>query len=153
MPEKSDLPQGTLDLLILKVVRLARFMDMPLRNVCSRSRKMWSRFLKDRSTPLFIGWSTADSWPPTGRKLKPDARRSSIALRAKAGHNWRRKPRAGSDWPKPLALSWRWRKEGRNEDARNGLVAASVSANANGRTTRQGAAIPPRPTRSRAGRA
>ena len=40
MTEKSDIPQGALDLLILKIVASARSTDTRLRNDCNRSHAM-----------------------------------------------------------------------------------------------------------------
>jgi len=45
MTAKSHLPQGPLDLLILKVVALGPVHGYAWRNACSRCRAMWSGFL------------------------------------------------------------------------------------------------------------
>ena len=79
MPEKSDLPQGTLDLLILKVVALGPSTAMRSRSACNRSRAMSSRCRKGRCTPPCTAWKIAACSLPIGKRPRPGARRSFIA--------------------------------------------------------------------------
>src|SRR5215472_17221811 len=77
MNPKSDLPQGTLDLLVLKIVALGRFTVTRLPNGCSRFPATWCRFRKVRCTRRCIAWRIAAVWQPNGMLLKPAEKPSS----------------------------------------------------------------------------
>ena len=79
MTTKSDLPQGTLDLLILKVVALGPVHGYAIAQRLQQVLATSSRFRKARSTRPCIGWRIAACLRPTGRTQRPAARPSSIA--------------------------------------------------------------------------
>ena len=72
---KSGLPQGTLDLLILKTVALG-----PVHGYAIAQRlQQISRYLEDLFTRPYTGWRIASSWWQSGDKPKLAAKPSSIA--------------------------------------------------------------------------
>jgi hypothetical protein len=79
MQEKSDLPQDTLDLLILKVVASARCMGTRSRNAWNRFRAVWSRSRKARFIRRCTGSKTVAFLQRIGRKPRAGVRQSSIA--------------------------------------------------------------------------
>ncbi len=100
---KSDLPQGTLDLLILKVVALG-----PLHGyaIAQRLQQVSRDVVQVQQGSLYPalhrleyrGLLTAD-W----RKPKPAAKRNFTASPKKDAPNSKRNPRAGGALPKPSA--------------------------------------------------
>jgi hypothetical protein len=55
---KSDLLQGTLDMLVLKVVALEPIHGYGIANASARSRGMSSKCSRGPSIPLFIAWKS-----------------------------------------------------------------------------------------------
>ena len=94
--QKSDLPQGTLDLLILKAVAPAPVHAMRSRNDWNRYRAEWCRFLKVHCILRCTGWRTAAFCLLTGRRPKPDGKPSFTDLHERAGSNWKLKRSAGN---------------------------------------------------------
>jgi len=87
MQEKSDLRQGTLDLLILKVVALG-----PVHGYAIAQRLRRARSIRRCTGSKTVAFSLR-----TGRKRRAGVRRSFIASLGKGGRNPKRKLRAGGD--------------------------------------------------------
>jgi len=64
--EKSDLLQGTLDMLILKIVELGRCTATGFRSESGRFPRKCCKCNRGHSTPLCIVWKSADGWRPSG---------------------------------------------------------------------------------------
>jgi len=80
MAEKSALPQGTLDLLILKIVALGPVHGYAIAQRLEQvSRGVAPSPTRFRSTRLCTGSKTADFSPRIGRKRRAGVRPSSIA--------------------------------------------------------------------------
>jgi PadR family transcriptional regulator, regulatory protein PadR len=138
MPAKSELPQGTLDLLILRVVAIgpvhgyaiAQRLEQVSRGVVrvpQGSLYPALHRLENRGL-LAADWKQTD----TGREAKfyRLTQKGGAQLQTEAA-SWQRLIEAVgliSAWPMAV---------------RNDLVAAPVAANQAGRTTRKGAALPP----------
>ena len=104
MPPKSDLPQGTLDLLILKIVALGPVHGYAIAQRLQQVRGTWSRFRKVLSTPRCTGSSIAAFLQRTGRQPRP-ARGQILPADAEGPRrSSTRKPPVGNDWPPPSAL-------------------------------------------------
>jgi hypothetical protein len=99
--EKADLLQGTLDLLILKVVALGPVHGYGICNGFARSRLTYCRCSRDRCIRRCTAWRSATGWKRTGANQTVEGRRSSIGFQRRAGNNWplKRKRGTGSRGP------------------------------------------------------
>ena len=78
-PIKSDLPQGTLDLLMLKVIALGPVHGYAIAQRLEQVSRGVVQVPEGSLYPALHGWKTAASWLRIGKRLRPGARRSSIA--------------------------------------------------------------------------
>jgi hypothetical protein len=74
---KCDLPQGTLDLLILKTVALGPVHGYAIAQRLQQIHVTWCRFREDLFILRCTAWSIANSWWRSGGEPKPGATRSS----------------------------------------------------------------------------
>jgi PadR family transcriptional regulator PadR len=79
MPAKSDLPQGTLDLLIMKIAALGPVDGYAIAQRLQQVSRDVVQVPQDPSIQRCIALKIVAFWLPTGRNPKPDAKPSSIA--------------------------------------------------------------------------
>jgi PadR family transcriptional regulator PadR len=79
MPAKSDLPQGTLDLLIMKIAALGPVDGYAIAQRLQQVSRDVVQVPQDPSIQRCNVLKIVAFWLPTGRNPKPDAKPSSIA--------------------------------------------------------------------------
>jgi len=97
MQEKSDLPQGTLDLLNLKVVALGPVHGYAIAQRLEQVSRGVVQVPQGSLYPALHRLENRGLLEADWRKPRAGLRQSSIACPAKGGRNSKRKPRAGSD--------------------------------------------------------
>src|SRR5579863_5319112 len=93
--EKSDLLQGTLDMLILKIVALGPVHGY---GISLRIRQISHDVLQVQQGSLYPAWKNEDGLPLSGASPKRVGRPSFTSYRRRAASNWRAKNRTGSGW-------------------------------------------------------
>ena len=73
---KSDLPQGTLDLLILKAVAVDPLHGYAIAQRLEQVSRGVVKVPEGSLNPRCTGWKIAGFWPRTGRRRKQGVRRS-----------------------------------------------------------------------------
>ena len=87
--EKSDLLQGTLDMLILKIVASAPYTGTGSPSESARFPRKCCTSNRARYTPRCIAWKSAAGWRRNGANPKTAGRPSSTNCRQKAASNSR----------------------------------------------------------------
>ena len=95
--EKSDLLQGTLDMLILKIVALGPVHGYGI--AFAKSLRKFFKSSKARSTPPSIDSKSAAGSKRIGANLKKADKRSSIVCQQRAASSWKAKSRTGTVSP------------------------------------------------------
>ena len=103
MAAKSDLPQGTLDLLILKVIALGPVHGYAIAQRLQQISRVSCRFPAGPFILRSTAWKRASSWQPNGARRRPDATPSFIGSHAADGRISKRSLQVGSGSRKPWA--------------------------------------------------
>jgi len=136
MTPKSDLPQGTLDLLILKVVPLVLFTG-------TQSRSAWRKYrVVDPSSggvalPGLHRLENRGLWRPIGRKTRLDVEAKFLSPDKKRRNQLETEAASWQRLIDAIALIL-----GMANGVRDELVAASVATRANGGRARKGTTLP-----------
>ena len=85
--EKTDLMQGTLDLLILRTLRAGTKHGYAVPTISRKPAAVSCKSRRARCTRLCIAWSGAVGSKPNGDYPKPSARQSIIGSRMRAAHS------------------------------------------------------------------
>ena len=109
--EKTDLLQGTLDMLILKIVAFGPVHGYGIAQRIRQISKLSSRSSRARSIPRCIAWKNAAGSPPTGANPKTAARPASTSSPPKAAasspqeeDSWNRLSEAVAAHPRRCAV-------------------------------------------------
>src|SRR5437867_6303137 len=110
MVDRIDLPQGTLDLLILKTLALEPQHGWAISSAFSRSQATSCRCSKARCTRPCTGSSAGAGSRPSGVSPRTTAGPSITRSREQAGSSWRPKPEPGANSVLPCHKCWTWRR-------------------------------------------
>jgi hypothetical protein len=111
----AALLQGTLDLLILRIVALEPLHGYGIVRASSKCQARHFKSGKARCIPLCTAWNTAVCSPPIGKQTSPVRRPSTTGSPKRAAKRSKRRPKAGNVCAPRLTLSSKAICRGRKE--------------------------------------